>query len=272
MRTIRYPEKFQPKPKATHLETVRLMLEMAGNGEMGIRNRAIILFLLDTGCRAGGICGLRTRDIDLSERRALVTEKGNKTRSVTFTSLTAQAVREWLLVRKPAPTLFYNITTLEPLTPSGLLQLLRRIARRAGIRDRFNPHSFRHLFAKEYILAGGDLATLSKLLGHRDVSTTVSHYTIFTDSDLREKHELYSPVTKLKGERILRTRESEAYVVCEGINGANRATLPIYLAWELQDAYAFVQRELAGDHWEMLHYPNGYGYSPVYILDRSWSE
>jgi site-specific recombinase XerD len=142
MRTIRYPEKFQAKPKATHLETVRLMLEMAGSDDVGIRNRAISLFLLDTGCRAGGICGLRMQEIDLNERRALVTEKGNKTRAVTFTTLSAQAVREWMLVRKPAPTLFYNITTLEPLTPSGLLQLLRHIAQRAGIRDRFNPHSF----------------------------------------------------------------------------------------------------------------------------------
>jgi hypothetical protein len=63
-------------------------------------------------------------------------------------------------------------------------------------------------------------------------------------------------VTKLKGERILRTRESEAYVVCEGINGLNHAPMTIYLASELQAAYAFVHRELAGGHWEMLHYPN----------------
>jgi site-specific recombinase XerD len=60
MRTIRYPEKFQPKP--THLETIRLMLEMAGIGEIGIRNRAIILFLLHTGCRAGGIYCLHLRE------------------------------------------------------------------------------------------------------------------------------------------------------------------------------------------------------------------
>ena len=155
------------------------MLEMAGIGDMGIRNQAIILFLLDTGCRAGGICGPRIREIDLNERRALVTEKGNKTRAMTFTTLTAKALREWILVRKPAQTLFYDIMTLEPLTHSGLLQLLRRIAHRAGVQDRFNPHSFRHLFAEEYILAGGDLATLSRLLGQRNVSTTVAHYTIF---------------------------------------------------------------------------------------------
>lgn len=42
-----------------------------------------------------------------------------------------------------------------------------------------------------------DLATLAKLLGHRDVSTTVNHYAIFTDTEVREKHEQYSPVKKL---------------------------------------------------------------------------
>ncbi|MEO8606754.1 MAG: tyrosine-type recombinase/integrase [Chloroflexota bacterium] len=116
-----------------------------------------------------------------------------------------------------------------PLPIAGVF-FLRRIAHRAGVQDHFNPHSFRHLFAKEYILTGGDLATLSRLMGHRDVSTTVAHYTILTDSDLREKHELYSPVTKLKGGRTLRIRASEAYVVCKGVSTDDLPPLLIYLA------------------------------------------
>ncbi|MBZ0305055.1 MAG: hypothetical protein K8I82_03210 [Anaerolineae bacterium] len=79
-------------------------------------------------------------------------------------------------------------------------------------------------------------------------------------------------MTKLKGGRTLRTRASEAYVVCKGDSTDDLLPLPIYLAWEMGDAYGFVQREFAGERWETLHYPNGYGYSPVYILDRSWFE
>lgn len=193
MRTIKYPSKPEPKPKAASLEDIAAMYRAAEK----TRDKAILVFLLDTGCRAAGLVGLRPDDVDLAEHRAIVTEKGNKTRVVVFTSFTANLLAAWIAERESAETLFYG-RSWEPLTPSGLYQLLRRLARRAGVQGRFNPHSLRHTFAREYIRAGGDLATLSKLLGHRDVSTTVAHYTIFTDLELQEKHEKYSPVNKLR--------------------------------------------------------------------------
>jgi hypothetical protein len=48
---------------------------------------SLVNFQLDTRCGAGRLCGRRVRDIDLNERRTFVTEKGNKTLSVTFTLL-----------------------------------------------------------------------------------------------------------------------------------------------------------------------------------------
>lgn len=178
------------------------MFEAAGDGEAGIRNRAILAFLLDTGCRAAGLCSMNVGDVDLEGRRAVVTEKGNKTRAVIFTQATAAFLQSWLDQRQPVAPLFYNLENLQALKPNGLYQLLRRLARRAGIEGRFNPHSLRHTFAREYILAGGDLATLAKLLGHRDVSTTVSHYVMFTDGEIADKHEKYSPIHKvMKGKK-----------------------------------------------------------------------
>lgn len=198
MKRIRYPQKPQAKPKAATLEDVKRMFEVAGEGAMGARNRAILAFMLDTGVRAGGLCGLRVVDVDLAQKTAVVTEKGDKRRVLVFTQFTADLLREWMEIRQPAPHLFYDLDTLNPLKPNGLYQLTRRLGRRAGVQGKFNPHSFRHLFALEYIKSGGDLATLSKLLGHRDLSTTAGHYLAFTDNELREKHEKHSPVKQLK--------------------------------------------------------------------------
>lgn len=197
MRNISYPNKPQPIPRAASIDDIKAMFAAAGKGTTGVRNRAILAFLLDTGARAAGVVGLKMVDLDMEKRRALVTEKGNKTRGVVFSSYTAALLSEWLAVRSPVATVFYNVDTLNPLTPHGLYQLTKRLARRAGVRERFNPHAFRHTFAKEYLLAGGDLATLSKILGHRDVSTTVNNYTVFTDREIREKHDQYTPVSKL---------------------------------------------------------------------------
>lgn len=197
MENIKYPRKMTPEPKAASEDDVKRMYAAAGEGEMGARNRAILLLLLDTGCRAAGLCTLTMDDLEMDEGRALVTEKGNKTRWVIFTAKTGAALRAWFRYRQPVKWVFYDLDTLKELKPNGLYQLLRRLAKRGGVTGKFNPHSFRHLFAKHYVQSGGDLATLSRLLGHRDVSTTVSHYTIFTREELRQKHEQHSPVTML---------------------------------------------------------------------------
>lgn len=201
MRNIKYPQKPKAKIKAASLEDIAAMYAVAGDGAMGARNRAILAFLLDTGARAGGLIGLKMADLDMEKRKALVTEKGNKTRVVPFTEFTAGVLQTWMHYRQPVDAVFYNMETMQPLTTNGLYQLFRRLARRAGIKGKFNPHSFRHAFAREYIMAGGDLATLAQQLGHRDVSTTVFHYAIFTIDEIAKKHEQYSPVKVLKGRK-----------------------------------------------------------------------
>jgi site-specific recombinase XerD len=174
------------------------MLRSCDDSTAGIRNRALLAFLIDTGCRAGGVCGLKLDDLQIADRRAIVTEKGNKTRFVIFTARTANYLQGWLDCRMSFEPVFYNLETGLRLTTDGLRSILRNIARRAKVTGRVNPHSFRHAFAREYILAGGDLATLAKLMGHNQVSTTVNYYTLFTDQEVREKHEQFSPMARLE--------------------------------------------------------------------------
>jgi integrase/recombinase XerD len=202
MGNIRYPA--QPKakePKTVHLDDVIAMFQAAESGLAIARDRAILAFALDTGARAGGICTARMADLDMERRSILVTEKGKKTRAVVFTKVTAALLSDWIAVRQNAPALFYNLDTLEPLTPSGLLQLFRRLGKRAGVKGRVNPHSFRHTFGKEYVKAGGDVFTLARIMGHTDVNTTAQHYAVFTSEEVAASHEKYSPIHQLiKGE------------------------------------------------------------------------
>ena len=61
-----------------------------------------------------------------------------------------------------------------------------------------NPHSFRHAFAREYLLRGGDLASLSRLMGHASVEVTASFYAVFLVSELQEKHAKFSPIAGME--------------------------------------------------------------------------
>ena len=83
------------------------------------------------------------------------------------------------------------------MNPNSVLQMLRRLAKRVGVIGRVNPHAFRHGFAREYLRAGGDLASVSDLLGHSQITVTKANYAVFLTEEHREKHEAYSPVNIL---------------------------------------------------------------------------
>lgn len=199
MRNIKYPKlPVQSSPRRVEVNDMTRIFEVFDSSYIGKRDKAIFCFLADTGCRVSGLCGLLVRDLDMQARRAVIMEKGRKRRVVVFTDFTAEILLDWLNIRADVPSVFYNMETLNPLTRSGVEQLMKRLRKRAGIKGRTNPHAFRHAFGVEYLKAGGDLATLSRLMGHADVATTVRAYGLFTQDDLAEKHELYSPIQHLR--------------------------------------------------------------------------
>ena len=200
LRTPRLPK--GRTPKAVSLDDfLALVRAAAGDDLASKRDRALLLFLADTGCRVGGLVGLRLADLDLANLRAWVIEKGDRRRAVYLTPETAEALAAWLLVR-PGGNGGAVFVALEGdnhvLTAEGVTQALRRLKRRAGIDGPVNPHAFRHAFAREYLRAGGDLATLSDLLGHSDITVTANSYAVFLPSELQERHRKFSPVAQLR--------------------------------------------------------------------------
>lgn len=189
-------------PKGIAMEDIEALLATCnGDTVADRRDRAIMLFLLDSGCRAGGLVGLRIDDLNFDDGLALVTEKGDKQRYVMFVDATADALQAWLDVRPEcrAPEVFVGLRGKGPLTPSGLWQLLKRRAGKAGVTAPVGPHDWRHTFARLYLLSGGDLGTLSQILGHSDVRTTVDYYALYTVGELRPKHRRHSPVAQMTG-------------------------------------------------------------------------
>lgn len=195
MRNIAFPQ--MPKqfnPKAVDMADFDKLFASFGLEYADRRNKAMVAFLLDTGARASGVCNLLVTNLNMEEYTAVVTEKGRKMRKLVFTDYTAKIVQAWLDVRHPARTVFYNLKTMRALTANGLQQMLRRAAKKSGIKGRVNPHAFRHAFAREYLRNGGDLATLQRLMGHANVSTTAAFYALFTRGELQSMHEEFSPL------------------------------------------------------------------------------
>jgi integrase/recombinase XerD len=197
---IKLPRLPRTPPKDVTPETLAALLRAtAGDSPGQLRDRALILFLADTGCRVGGLVGLRRRDLDLGERVAVVTEKGDKSRPVMFMATTAHALKAYLNGRGiDSEWVFPSLKTGERMAATSVNHILARVRARAGLDgERCNPHAFRHAFARQYILNGGDLATLSDILGHADITVTKSFYSKFQFRELQAKHRQYSPVAAL---------------------------------------------------------------------------
>jgi len=198
---IKPPRLPQLPPKAVELADVRAMLKACDRSPIGKRDKAVILFLLDTGCRVGGLCGLKVRDLDLRGGKAQVVEKGAKVRTVLFAEETSDAMRAWLRVR-PFPESEFVFTSIRDgrgMTGSTVIQMLRRVGKRAGVGWRVNPHAFRHAFAREFILNGGDIGTVSQILGHTQITVTKQFYAVWSTEELKGEHDRFSPVSRLNG-------------------------------------------------------------------------
>ncbi len=201
VRVIEPPRLPKPYPRNIEADEVERLLTAVGDSTwMDKRDRAIILFLWDTGVRAEELCNLEMRDLDLSRGKALIRNgKGHKDRVVPFGVRVRGALESWLKVRSErakCDTVFVNRSG-EPLTRRGLQIMLRRRKREAGIAGPCNPHAFRHGFAVAYLDNGGSIHNLQRLMGHATLRST-EVYLQSTDRRVKADHAKASPGDHLK--------------------------------------------------------------------------
>jgi integrase/recombinase XerD len=194
LRKVKIPkadiEPLEPVP----VETVRTMLATCTRGKFtGERDRAILLFLLDTGVRAGELLALDKQDADPITGDVLIRKsKSRKPRTVFLGRSARRALRSYLKIREDmARALFVNDEG-ERLKMAGLRQVMIRRAKKAGVPVP-SLHSFRRAFALAMKRAGVDLLTIARLLGHADLSV-LDRYIKQDAEDLRGEHERGSPV------------------------------------------------------------------------------
>jgi integrase/recombinase XerD len=180
-------------------EQVERMLDQCRKDFYGVRDRAILLLLLDTGLRASELCGITMNDVNWTEQTILVTGKGDKERVVPFGQGVRQALNTYLSYRQDAESeaLFVGHYG-EPLDRFRLRDIVVRRCERAGIKGiRPSPHTLRHTAAVFYLRAGGDTFTLQRLLGHSSQEMTKRYCESLSAADVQKKHKEYSPVDNM---------------------------------------------------------------------------
>ncbi len=192
----------QPSPDARHLavERVKRLLDACDTAtDDGVRARALLGFMLATGCRVSEVIGLDRRQVELS-REALapadgirvvdevtVLGKGNRHRRAYLT----QPAREWLqrylsLRRDKDAALFVtrkkNNDGSYRMTVWTAERIVRDAAKRAGLAEDVSPHWLRH--AAITLWAASSLPSAQRLAGHRQIATT-QRYLGTSDAELK---------------------------------------------------------------------------------------
>lgn len=156
-----------------------------------LRDKALLLVLLDTGIRVGELTRLRIVDVNLNNGEVHIRPYGSSRKSKPRTVYLGKTARKtmWLYINKledPRPE-----DNLFKLDARSVLSLLHRMGERANIRHVY-PHLFRHTFAVQYLRNHGDVFTLQRLLGHSTLDM-VKRYLTLADTDTAEAHRLASP-------------------------------------------------------------------------------
>lgn len=174
-------------------------------------NGAAFLLALNSGTRLGELCGLRWSDISFAERTLTVNRTVLRLKNGPQTQLTIQTPKtkasqrtipltaELLLflyrLRDSAPEDAYILTGLQtqPLEPRTLQYRFKAFLKNNGLKNH-HIHSLRHTFATRSVERGVDAKTLSEILGHKNVKTTLQLYVHPTMQHKRQVMEMVSSI------------------------------------------------------------------------------
>lgn len=164
------------------------------------RDKALLAVMYATGCRVSEVTGLKMSDVNMTERYARCTGKGNKQRMVSLTPVAIDAITTYLnierseMVKKTANDEGWLFVTRSGrrINRETVWTLVQRYATRAGCGPEISPHTLRHSFATHLLAGGADIRALQEMLGHANIRTT-QVYTHVDHTRLKNVHENCHP-------------------------------------------------------------------------------
>lgn len=166
------------------------------------RDKVAMYLFLDTGMRINEVFNLEESEINFKGRTIELPASKNKNRKPRIIPLSPAVVRlliELVSENKQhfdSPFVFLS-NFGERYRANSFRRRLLIYKEKAGIDKRVSPHSLRHQFCRDYILNGGDIFTLQRIVGHADIQTT-RKYVQMTGVDIKGQHAQFSPVARLR--------------------------------------------------------------------------
>jgi integrase/recombinase XerC len=157
-----------------------------------MRIAAIVELLLQTGMRISELASLQMPDIDVENNKINIREQNSqKARQIPLNNAGKGALNSYLKIRPKAPnqeTVFLT-KTCRPFLVRNIRAAIDRFFRIAGIAEA-KVNDLRHTFIVEQLRAGTPLTFVSRLVGHKRVTTTEKYLEFVQASDVQKEHRL----------------------------------------------------------------------------------
>ena len=156
-----------------------------------IRDNVVLELFLASGCRVSEVAGMRIENINIQNRCVKVLGKGLKERLVFFSDRLIVYLELYLNGRREGPVVLSVKAPYQGIKKNALENIIRKIARKAGIDKRVFPHLLRHTFASRALNKGMPLTSLCDLMGHASIDTT-RIYAKNSTAKIQYEYEMYA--------------------------------------------------------------------------------
>ena len=184
-------------------EIKNMLAQLNGKGFYDLRDNLMLRIMYDTGLRVSEIINLKITDVDTDKNLVKVFGKGHKERMVPFGRSVKRELVKYLPKRnKSVPHDLddgYLLCTNQgtALNRRNILRKIQIVGKKANVEGkRLSPHTFRHSFAKQFLVSGADLFSLQSIMGHEKLETTRRYVHLLTE-DIQKKHRQFSPMDNL---------------------------------------------------------------------------
>ena len=175
---IERPRKEFKLPKVISKEEIIAIIENTNN----IKHRCIVKLLYGSGLRRSELLNLKISDVDSKRMLVKIKDgKGNKDRYTLLSKSTLDDLRLYYKEWKPQDYLFEG-RKASKYTAESVLNIVKKSAVKAGIRNTVTPHVLRHSFATHLLESGTDLRQIQVLLGHGSSKTTEIYTHVATNT------------------------------------------------------------------------------------------
>jgi len=161
------------------------------------RNWVLVNYLLGTGNRLKTLVNLKWSDIDFhNDMIRLTTLKNRKQQLIPLSTTLKNVLKEYRTYRKGEEEDFVFCHQYgSQIQRASVESAIQRYNNQRGVKKR-GIHLFRHTFAKLWILNGGDIFRLQKILGHSNLDMVKEYVNIFS-TDLQQDFDTFNPLENI---------------------------------------------------------------------------